>query len=142
MTDDPPPGSRGEPLGYNNHRCTVSRFLWNAAGTLSLSLGIVGIVIPLLPTTPFLLLATACYLRGSVTMYNWMLTNRYFGTYLREYREGKGIRQEIKVATIVLLWVVLGLSAIFVTDNVIVRIALLVVGVGVSIHILTIKQKK
>lgn len=75
-------------------------------------------------------------------MYNWMLTNRYFGTYLREYREGKGIRQEIKVVTIVLLWVVLGLSAIFVTDNVIVRIALLVVGVGVSIHILTIKQKK
>jgi uncharacterized membrane protein YbaN (DUF454 family) len=71
-----------------------------------------------------------------------MLTNRYFGTYLREYREGKGIRQEIKVVTIVLLWVVLGLSAIFVTDNVIVRIALLVVGVGVSIHILTIKQKK
>jgi hypothetical protein len=142
MTDDPPSESRGEPLGYNNHRSIASRFLWNAAGTLSLSLGIVGIVIPLLPTTPFLLLATACYLRGSVTMYNWMLTNRYFGTYLREYREGKGIRQEIKVVTIVLLWVVLGLSAIFVTDNVIVRIALLVVGVGVSIHILTIKQKK
>jgi len=142
MVNESPSESHADSLALRGHRSRASRLLWNAAGTFFLSLGIVGIVVPLLPTTPFLLLAAACYFRGSEAMYKWMLANRYFGTYLREYREGKGIRPEIKVATLLLLWVVLGLSAVIMTDNTIVRIVLLMVGVGVSIHILTIKQKK
>ena len=112
------------------------------AGTFFLSLGIVGIAIPLLPTTPFLLLAAACYLRGSERMYKWMLTNRYFGPYLSNYRQGRGIPWRVKIATVSLLWIVIGFSAIVVTDNMIVRIVLLVVALGVSIHILTIKAKR
>jgi len=112
------------------------------AGSFFLSLGIVGIAIPLLPTTPFLLLAAACYLRGSERMYKWMLTNRYFGSYLRNYRQGRGIPWRVKIATVSLLWIVIGFSAIVVTDNMIVRIVLLVVALGVSIHMLTIKAKR
>ena len=118
------------------------RFLWNVAGTFFLSLGLIGIAVPLLPTTPFLLLAAACYLRGSRRMYKWMLTNRYFGAYLRDYREGKGIPLKVKIATISLLWAVIGFSAIIVTHNTIIRIILLAVAVGVTIHILTVKSKR
>ena len=74
-------------------------------------------------------------------MYKWMLTNRYFGSYLRNRRQGRGIPWSVKIATVSLLWIVIGFSAIVVIDNLIVRIVLLVVALGVSIHILTIKAK-
>ena len=120
----------------------IAKLLWNAAGTFFLSLGIVGIAIPLLPTTPFLLLAAACYLRGSSRMHRWMLTNNYFGEYLRDYQAGRGMPRKAKVVTVSLLWAVIAFSAVFATSSTIIRIALLVVAVGVTIHILTLKTKK
>ena len=141
MTDDTPVQFDRNPHGIVVARSRTSRLLWNIAGTFFLSLGAVGIVMPLLPTTPFLLLAAACYLRGSARMYDWMSTNRYFGSYLRNYIEGKGIPPRVRIATIVLLWMVIGFSAAFMTDSIIVRIALLLVAFGVSIHILTLKGK-
>jgi len=120
----------------------ISRLLWNAAGTFFLSLGIVGIVIPLLPTTPFLLLAAACYLRGSARMHRWILTNRYFGEYLRDYQAGRGMPWKNKIVTVSLLWAVIAFSAVFATSSTIIRIVLLVVAVGVTIHILTLKTKR
>lgn len=141
MADDSMARSDRNPHEIAGARGRASRFLWTAAGTFFLSLGAVGIVIPLLPTTPFLLLAAACYLRGSARMYNMMLTNRYFGTYLRNYMEGKGIPQKVRILTTVLLWTVIGFSAAFITDNMLVRIVLLLVAFGVSIHLLTLKGK-
>lgn len=141
MTDDFPVRFDLNPHETDVARSRTSRLLWNAAGTFFLSLGAVGIVVPLLPTTPFLLLAAACYFRGSAKMYDWMLTNRYFGTYLRNYREGKGIPLKIRIATIALLWTVVGFSAAIMTDRMIIRIVLLLVAFGVSIHILTINGK-
>ncbi|MGQ9588596.1 MAG: YbaN family protein, partial [Thermoplasmata archaeon] len=116
--------------------------LWNVAGTFFLSLGLIGIAVPLLPTTPFLLLAAACYLRGSRRMYDWMLTNRYFGTYLRDYMERKGMPRRVKMGTIALLWCVIGFSALALIDSTIVRLVLLAVAIGVTVHILAIKTKK
>ncbi len=142
MTDDSPVRHDLDPHEPAVARSRISRFLWNAAGTFFLSLGAIGIVVPLLPTTPFLLLAASCYFRGSVRMYNWMLTNRYFGTLLRNYRDGKGIPLRTRIATIVLLWTVIGFSATIMTDSMIVRTVLLLVAFGVSIHILTIKGSK
>ena len=141
MTDDPPVRFDRNPHEITVARSRTSRLLWSVAGTFFLSLGAVGIVIPLLPTTPFFLLAAACYLRGSARMYNWMLTNRYFGNYLRNYIEGKGIPFEVRIATIVLLWTVIGFSVAMMTDSTIVRIVLILVAFGVSIHILTLKGK-
>lgn len=120
----------------------IAKLLWNVAGTFFLALGIIGIAIPLLPTTPFLLLAAACYLRGSARMHNWMMTNRYFGQYLSDYQAGRGMPLRVKVATISLLWAIIVLSAVFATSNTIIRIGLLVVAAGVTLHILTLKTKK
>jgi uncharacterized membrane protein YbaN (DUF454 family) len=120
----------------------IARLLWNAAGTFFLSLGIVGIVIPLLPTTPFLLLAASCYLRGSARMHRWILTNNYFGEYLRDYQAGRGMPWKVKILTVSLLWAVIAFSAVFATSSTIIRIVLLVVAVGVTVHILTLKTKR
>jgi len=60
-------------------------------GTISTALGILGIFVPILPTTPFLLLAAACYSRSSQRFYDWLLNNKYFGNYIRNYLEKKGI---------------------------------------------------
>jgi len=118
-----------------------TRFLWNIAGTLFLALGLIGIPVPVLPTTPFLLLAAACYLRGSKRMYRWMHTNRWFGDYLSDYRAGKGVPKKTKVYSIATLWVVIGISMFTLRENIPVVVVLLAVAFGVTAHILLIKTK-
>ena len=68
----------------------LKRRLFVIAGTIALGIGVVGIIIPVLPTTPFLLLAAICYMRGSQWLYNALLCNRFVGTYVRNYLEGRG----------------------------------------------------
>jgi uncharacterized membrane protein YbaN (DUF454 family) len=70
---------------------TAKRRLLIVAGTLFTGLGIIGIFVPILPTTPFLLLAAACFMRSSERFYHWLINNRILGAYVRDYMEGKGI---------------------------------------------------
>lgn len=118
---------------------SVRQGLLIAAGTASVGVGVVGIAVPILPTTPFLLLAAACYVRGSERMYNGLLNNRILGEYIRSYREGRGLPLRIKVLTISLLWITIGYSTVFVIDAAWVRIILLIIATGVTIHILMIR---
>jgi len=111
-------------------------------GLISVGLGIAGIFLPLLPTTPFLLLAAACFLRGSPRLYDWLLNHRRLGPYLRQYREHRAIPRQTKLATLVLLWCTLAFSGLVVMDSLWIRILLLAVGVGVTLHVLTIKTLK
>ena len=111
-------------------------------GTIFVGLGIVGIFVPVLPTTPFLLLAAACYARSSQRFYHWLLYNRWFGNYIRNYRQKRGIPLKMKVLTISLLWVTIGVSAIFAVQSLVVRIILVLIAIGVSIHVLSIKTLK
>ena len=67
------------------------RFLLIIAGTIFLVFGIIGIFLPILPTTPFLLLAAACYARSSKRFYNWLMNNKWFGNYIKNYNEGRGV---------------------------------------------------
>ena len=112
--------------------------LFVVAGTVSLGLGFVGIVLPVLPTTPFLLLSAACYYKGSERLHRWMLDNRLFGDYLRNYKEGKGIQPRTKIFTLILLWSVTSFSALFMLNNVIIQIILFAIAIGVSIHIIAL----
>jgi uncharacterized membrane protein YbaN (DUF454 family) len=113
-----------------------------AAGFLFVGLGVVGILVPLLPTTPFLLLAAACFARSSERFYRWLLGNRWFGAYVRDYREGRGIPAKVKIFSITLLWVVILTSAAFVVSNLVVRVIIVVIAVGVTAHIIFIRPKK
>jgi uncharacterized membrane protein YbaN (DUF454 family) len=119
----------------------LKRQLLLAAGTLSLAIGIAGIVIPLLPTTPFLLLAAGCYLRSSPRFYNWLMGNRWLGAYIRNYIGGRGMPLKVKLFTIALLWATIGVS-IWLTAKPIVTIILLIVAVGVSLHIIFIRARR
>ena len=112
------------------------RALLLVGGTISLGLGIIGIALPLLPTTPFLLLAAACYSRSSEKFYLWLMNNRVFGSYIRNYREGKGIPIKVKISAVLFLWATILLSVFLVVDILYVRIALVVIAFLVSMHIL------
>lgn len=105
------------------------------AGTVFLALGLIGVFLPILPTTPFLLLAAACYGRGSERMYRWLLTNRWFGDYVADYRAGKGIRLRLKILTVSLLWLAIGCSSSLVIPGAIGKIAVLVIAAAVTTHI-------
>lgn len=120
----------------------LKRRLLIAAGTISTAIGIVGIFVPILPTTPFLLLAAACYLRSSQKFYNWLLNARFIGAYVRNYLQGKGMPRKVKIITILLLWVTITGSIIFAVQALIIRVILLIIAIGVSVHILLIKTTK
>jgi uncharacterized membrane protein YbaN (DUF454 family) len=118
------------------------RFLWNVVGSFFLVLGLIGIPLPLVPTTPFLVIAAACYLRGSGRMASWMMMNRYFGSYLRDYLEGKGLPIRTKVLVISMLWGGIGISATFFISSTIIQIVMLAFALGVTIHLLLLKTKR
>lgn len=111
-------------------------------GTLSLSLGIIGVFIPILPTTPFLLLSAACYIRSSPKLYNWLITNRYFGKFIVNYREHKGIPLSVKVVVLILLWATILISALYATENIWLRSFLIIIAISVSLHVLFLKTLK
>ena len=83
--------------------CTVKIFL-AILGCAALALGVVGIFVPLLPTTPFLLLAAALWVRSSPRLYEWLLAHRCFGEYIRNFRENRAIPMRAKVVSIALMW--------------------------------------
>ena len=120
----------------------LNRKLLIIAGTLSTGIGIVGIFVPILPTTPFLLLAAACYARSSRRLYDWLLNNRYLGGYIKNYIQKKGVPLKIKVLTVVLLWITIGASVIFAVQVFIVRVILILIAIGVTIHIICVKTYK
>lgn len=117
-------------------RQKIIRPFFFVAGTSSLVLGSIGIVLPVLPTTPFLLLALACYCRSSERMTHWMLNNKYFGKYIRRYRDGKGIPLKTKTLVIILLWITIGYSALFVIPIWIAQLILFTIAAVVTLHLI------
>jgi uncharacterized protein len=111
-------------------------------GIVSLLLGIVGIFIPLLPTTPFLLLSAACFSRSSEKMYSWLMNHPWFGKYIREFQENKSIPLPTKVISVGMLWITIFLSVIFVTKSIHIRVLLITIAVLVSVHILRYRTSR
>ncbi|MCX7954280.1 MAG: YbaN family protein [Bacteroidales bacterium] len=109
-------------------------------GSIFLVIGIIGIFIPLLPTTPLFLVAIACYLRSSKKLYNFVLNNKWFGYYIKSYIEKQGIPLKIKIFTLLFLWLTILFSVILV-EMWIIRLLLLAIALVVTIHIISIKTK-
>ena len=126
-----------------NRNQRAVRALLLVAGTISLTFGAIGIVLPILPTTPFLLLSAACYLRSSERMHKWLLSNRWFGEYIRKYQEGRGIPLKTKIVAVTFLWVTILFSVFFVLDEILIaQGALFLVGLGVSVHLVRLPNLK
>ncbi len=117
----------------------MKRILLIIAGSVSVALGVLGIFLPILPTTPFLLLAAACYAKSSDKLYNKLLNNKYLGKYIRNYRERRGIPKKTKIITISFLWLSILFSAFTATTLLWLRILLFVIAIAVTAHILKLK---
>ncbi|MEM2102155.1 MAG: YbaN family protein [Candidatus Bathyarchaeia archaeon] len=120
----------------------IKKVLFIVVGTISLGAGIIGILLPVVPTTPFLLLAAACYYKGSRRLHRWMLNNKWFGGYIRNYLQGKGVSLKAKVFAGLLLWITIGVSAVFLVNVLIIQLALFAVAVAVSVHLVMLPTFK
>ena len=127
--------NRDDPMYKRQNRADV--LLLKIAGTLSLVIGGIGIILPLLPTTPFLLLAAVCYAKSSKRWYRWLIYNRWSGEYIRNWHEGRGIPMKTKALSILFLILTIGYCAVFVVPFFIGKVALIIVAVCVSVHILS-----
>jgi len=103
-------------------------------GVLSLTLGVIGAFLPLLPTVPLVLLAAYCFARSSDRLHNWLLTHPLFGKILRDFESGKGVQRRIKVRAIVLIWLSMGLSG-WIVGRPMVYVILALIGLAVSYNI-------
>lgn len=116
------------------------KLLLIACGSLAVALGVIGIFVPLMPTTVFLLLAAACYARSSEPFYRRLVDSRWLGAYIRSSREGGGMTRRQKASTLALLWIGIGASAIWSVDAWWIRGVLLVIALSVTVHVARIKM--
>ena len=111
-------------------------------GSISLVLGVIGIFLPLLPTTPFLLLSAALYVRSSEKLYDWLISQKYLGTYIRNFREHKAIPLRAKIISVAMVWITLLYCAISISESIFLSIILLILATMISWHILSYKTLK
>lgn len=119
----------------------ITKYILASIGLISLGLGILGIFLPLLPTTPFLLLSAALFMKSSKRLYNWLMNHKYLGKHLKNYIEHKTISVRSKISSITLLWLTILFTAFYIVENIIVKIVLLIIATAVTIHILSFKTK-
>jgi len=120
---------------------SVKLLLLNVLGFLFLGIGAVGIFMPLLPTTPFVILAAMCFSYGNRKFYMWLKRTPFFGTFVAHFEEKQGIPMSLKIKSIVFVWVSLAISMVML-QAVWAYILLSVIGTGVTVHLLMLKTKK
>jgi len=118
------------------------KYIFNVFGSIFLIVGVVGIFLPLLPTTPFLLVSAAMFFRGSEKLYTKLMEHPYLGTYIAQYRIHKAIPLKAKVISITFLWLTILFSAFFVVPLWWVKILLIGIAIAVTFHILSYKTWK
>ena len=114
----------------------VKRAIYLVIGTLALVLGAIGLFLPVLPTTPFVILAAACFMRSSERMHEWLLQSELFGETIENYQAGRGLKRSTKTRALVLMWATISISAFLFVDQLIFRGAMFLVAFLVTIYIL------
>jgi len=117
----------------------MKKIVFISLGCLFTGLGFAGIILPLVPTTPFLLLAAFFFSKSSEKFHDWLLSNRVCGEYIRNYREKKGMRLRDKITSLSMLWIAISTSAFLATDKLWLRILLFSIATGVTIHLTSLK---
>ncbi len=116
----------------------IKKYILIFIGSIALALGVIGIFIPVLPTTPFLLLSAFCYIRSSRRLYAWLVNHKVLGRYIYNYLEHKAISRKARITALLFMWLGMSISIIIVS-NIFIRLFLLIVGIGISIHLLKLK---
>lgn len=119
----------------------IKKYIFIALGFFFVGLGIIGIFVPLLPTTIFLIIAAYFFAKSSEKYYNWLITNKYFGKFIKDYREGKGVPLKAKTISITVLWFTILYSVFFVVNLIWLKLLLIAIAIGVSWHLLSLKTR-
>jgi len=119
----------------------LKKYIYITLGFFFVGLGVLGIFVPLLPTTVFLLIAAYLFAKSSDKYYNWLITNKYFGKFIRDYREGKGVPLKVKTISLTALWVTILFSVFFVVKVLWLKLLLIAIAIGVSWHLLSLKTR-
>lgn len=128
------------PRRHNLATARWLRYVFIAVGVISLLLGIIGVVTPVLPTTPFILLSGYCFARGSERFHDWILAHRYFGPMIRAFRDEKRIPLKAKIFATVMIALTMSITAIFFVKKLYAIVAMAAVGVAVVIYLWTFKN--
>ena len=123
------------------HNFLTVRLVFLALGTLFVALGIAGIFLPVLPTTPFMLLAAACYARASTRFYNWLLNHRLFGTTILEWRRYRSIPYRVKWTAIILMGATLSISIVYFVPWPALQVALAIFGILLGAYLYSIPSR-
>ena len=115
---------------------TPARYVLLALGWLFLGLGALGLFLPVLPTTPFVLLAAACFLRSSERLHRWLVEHPTFGVHIGDYLEGKGLQRRTKVVALVTLWASVSFSTVFFVPLPVADIIIVAIAAAVTVYIL------
>jgi uncharacterized membrane protein YbaN (DUF454 family) len=119
-----------------------ARYFYLISGFILVAIGVVGIFLPLLPTTIFLILASICFLKSSPKANEWLRNHKVLGGYIDNYQNKTGLTRNAKIANIITLWTSISLSAFVLTEELYIRILLLAIAIVVTIHLVMIKTKK
>jgi hypothetical protein len=117
------------------------RYFYLISGILLVAIGVIGIFLPVLPTTIFLILASACFVKSSPKANEWLRNHKVLGMYIKNYQDKTGLTIRAKAFNIIFLWAMILLSAFLLTDKFYIKLILLAIAVGVTIHLLMIKTK-
>jgi uncharacterized protein len=120
------------PQTYLDH---AARWMLIAAGLLCVGLGAIGVILPGLPTTPFLLLAAYCFARSSEHFHGWLINHRWFGSYVRNFEEGRGMTRSAKATTVLIIWLSFGVTIVFFVPVVWGQVGMVLMAVTVSLYI-------
>lgn len=118
------------------------KYIYLSVGTLSLALGVAGIFLPVLPTTPFLLLTAALYFRSSPRAYAWLLRHKYLGEYIRSFREDRAIPLRAKIVSLTLLWLTSLHCILLLFDPWWLKALMLAVAAGTTVYITSFKTRR
>lgn len=111
-------------------------------GIISLGLGILGVFLPVLPTTPLVLLSAALFLRSNERLYEWLMNHPRLGTYISNFTKHKALPLKIKIISVTFLWMTLICCAIFVAEHWALRLLFIAIASGVTVHILSYRTLK
>jgi uncharacterized membrane protein YbaN (DUF454 family) len=113
----------------------IMRGVYIIVGTIALVIGAIGLFLPVIPTTPLIILAAACYYRGSERLHAWILSNKWFGETIKNYQAGRGLTRDTKVKAISMMWAMILISTWFFVSNLFVRVVMIGVAIGVTVYL-------
>ncbi|MCW9066184.1 MAG: YbaN family protein [Ignavibacteriaceae bacterium] len=120
----------------------IYRYFYLISGILLVAIGVIGIFLPILPTTIFLILASACFIKSSPKANEWLRNHKILGMYIKNYQDKSGLTIKAKIFNILFLWIMILSSAFFFTEDFFIKLLLIAIAIGVTIHLLMVKTKK